>query len=370
MSKKGFSLISILIIIAAAYLLFFSGLMPKKTRIVFVVSEESIFEEICDDFNEENKDIKLDLIVKPIYEVQEYVAKGRGDIWIPDDVLALLYTEDGFRYENNGRDLYGRFTRIAHTPMIFVSAKEKYPYTSQMTVEDIYNNAVNNTGWDTISGNMKWGDFRFSCPNPYISEDGANFISLFIHQYYRAKGEKLESVGLKELNDEGLQEYISQFLKNISLTDGYSFLYDNFNSVDRALAVDICPTFEWTFFDTMKHSFNSDYWASVRIHYPDPTISLPVYLVVMKDSLKDSGKADAIKRFEDYMLSEAVQNKLVKLGYRPVNPGEGVLEELEKKYGAYGIKAELPEYVDPLDYSFIREFQKTMGRFVPAITNY
>ncbi len=368
MNKKTFSLISVLVIAIAAYLLFFSGIMPKKTRIVLVAEENSILKEICEDFNKENKDIKLDYLEKDSYDAEDYIGSGKGDIWIPEDAMSIKYAQDDYRYDNKGSELYGRFTKIAYTPMIFVSAKQRYQYTSQMTLQDIYSNAAGKKSWDEINGKLNWGSFRFGCANPYTYPHGADFISLFIHDYYRAIGEPRKVIGMKELDDEGLREYIKPFIANISLRGHYgnSFLYDYFREEEAPL-IDMCPSYEHVFLDTI--AYDADAWSNVRIHYPEPTISMPIYLISLDNSLKNTKKADAIKRFEDYMLSDDVQKKLFNLGYRPVNAAVADLKALEDKYGDYGIRAEMPELIDSINYDFMREFQKTMGKFVPAISD-
>ena len=118
--------------------------------------------------------------------------------------------------------------------------------------------------------------------------------------------------------------------------------------------MDTCAAYEQTFLNTI--AYDSREWSKVRIHYTkELTISKPIYLVSMSKSLNDSKKAEAIKRFEDFLLREDVQQELIGLGYRPVKTTaaiEAELAGLEEKYGDYGFQAELPELRDSLDYSF------------------
>lgn len=363
MGKKTFAIISVVALVLAVYLLFFSGLMPNKTRIVLVSSDEMIMKDICSDFNEENKDIKLVYRMKADYEADDYVDSGRADMWIPNEIGYVCYAEQDYSYQKPGKELYGRFTKIAFTPMMFVSARDRYAYTSQMSLQDIYNNVVEKKGWDEISGDLGRGSFRFQCPDPYSDEYGADFISLFIHDYYRTIGETKKALKLSDLDDLDLQNYIKPFISGISLEGYYesSFLYRFDN--DEEPEIDMCAAYEWSFFqDNSK-----DDWRNVRIHYPEQTISMPLNIISMEDSVADPKKNEAIKRFEEYMLREDVQQKLITLGYRPVNATEATLSSLEEKYGSYGIKAELPELIDALDYKIIEDFKYTMGKYVPAV---
>ena len=366
MSRKMFLTISILITVLAAYILFFSGLMPKKTRVVFVIDDEKVLMDLCDDFNRKNSDIKLDVVVKRHYEAEDYIASGRGDIWMPSDASELIYAANYL--SDRGYQMYGRFTKIAFTPMIFVSSRERYAYTSEMSLKELYNNIVEKTPWHDINGKTGWGEFKFECPRPDLYETGSNCVALFMHHYFMSNNDPKEKFGIREFSNEVANEYINPLLSNMIMKSHYgnSFLFDSFENPDRP-RVDMCVTFEHIFLSTAE--YDARYWARVRVHYPDElTISKPVHLVAMSKSLGNAKKAEAIKRFEDYMLSDEVQLKLLDLGYRPAKTTEATeaaLAELESKYLDYGFRVELPELRESVDYAFLQQLQDTIKEYIP-----
>lgn len=150
MSRKLFLVISAIITALAAYVLFFSGIMPGKTRVVLVVEDEALT-EIFRDFNRKNPDIILDVVVKAGYIGEEYVASGKADMWLPPDSWAMETAENRYRYKYDDK-LYGKLEKIAFTPMIFVSASERYAYTSKMSVQEICKNITRPTNWLDING--------------------------------------------------------------------------------------------------------------------------------------------------------------------------------------------------------------------------
>ena len=243
----------------AAYLLFFSGIMPKKTRIVFVTTENMTLKDLCADFNEENSDIKLDIVFEEDYNAEEYVESGRADIWLPYESRYLYYAEDHFKYDR-GYQLYGRFTKIAFTPMIFVSGKERYAQTSKMSLQEIYNNIAEKATWYDINGKAGWGRFKFECPEPHRYEEGSDCISLFMHHYFISNGDPRGKIGLKELDNEGLKEHIKPLMENIIMRSRYenSFLYDFFDNPDDP-TVDTCAAYEQTFLNTI--AYDSREWS-------------------------------------------------------------------------------------------------------------
>jgi len=367
MNRKLFLAISVLIAALAAYILFFSGIMPKKTRIVLVTEKEDrTLTELFEDFGRKNPDIILDIVVRRKYDAEEYVVSGKADMWLPLESNELSYAEGSYRYKSEGK-LYGRFAKIAFTPMILVSARERYSYTSTMTLQEIYGYITGRAVWQDINGETEWGRFRFDCPRPDFYEDGADCILLFIHHYFTANNDPREKIGLKELDDENVKEYIRSFLRNVSMesSPGNYFLFGFFGNADTP-EVDICVSYEQVFLSTAECDYK--YWPRVRIHYPDRlTVSKPRYLVSMAKSLDDPKKAEAISRFEEYMLSDDVQLALIGLGYRPVKATEATeaaLAELEEKYGAYGFRAELPELRDSMDYTFLRQFQDLIWEYL------
>lgn len=366
MSRKLFLVISAIITALAAYVLFFSGIMPGKTRVVLVVEDEALT-EIFRDFNRKNPDIILDVVVKAGYIGEEYVASGKADMWLPPDSWAMETAENRYRYKYDDK-LYGKLEKIAFTPMIFVSASERYAYTSKMSVQEICKNITRPTNWLDINGKAEWGRFRFDCPRPVYYEEGADCISLFIHHYFMAQNDPRGKIGLKELDDENVRELIRSLLQNVSMesTQGKYSVIDLFRTVSNPKA-DMCVLYEQVFLSTVEYDARD--WSKVRIHYPDGmTVSKPRYLVSMAKSLENSEKAEAISRFTEYMLSDDVQLAFINLGYRPVKTTEAAnaaLSELEERFGDYGFRVELPELRDSMDYAFVRQFQDFLRDYMP-----
>jgi len=343
LQKYIFLVVAIIIIIGSFYLFFVQDFKNIPTVLKIVVDKQEdknnpFFEEIRKEFIQKNKNISIKWIYLNDYDSTEYISKNDVDGWFASSESSIEHLKSSYDFSKKSNVSLQPIT-YATSPMVIIGWKEKLDKLGDINIEKLYDIVTNNKSWSSVGGDYKWGKIKFTHADPTIYDTGNRLMVLLTNNYNIQKGTPKKFITKYDIVN--AKDYILSFENKIK-----------YQPSDRNYIIDEMVNYEFDNNDMMlfdeftvlKNIQNAKTkWSNLKIIYPTPNINVNVPFVIINASNYSAQKVDSMNKFKDFLLSEDVQKRILKTGFRPVKTNVKELELLEREYSNFGFKKDISD---------------------------
>ena len=305
---------------------------PVEVTVVTALSIEPWIREAANQFNQENQ--ILEDTGQPIHvtiiPMDGLAAKSKFErdemdpiptAWIPDNRYLTELVNATFK-ERLGRDVFltdgeYRGRPIAVTLLawgVYESRAQALEQTyGTIDWQVIHDAAINPDGWDALGGQEEWGFFKLAISNPRKNVSGLGAMVAAAGEYYDQT-----SISVDDVNSNDFQDWLAEIMGSMSDLSGGTYTVQDLalfgyttGDAGQLLESDLLLNMEGI----------QTRWADpLRIVYPQYVTwyDFPFSVWIGPETTADQKNAAII--FEEYLLSDPIQERALIYGLRPVSP--------------------------------------------------
>jgi hypothetical protein len=325
---------------------------PLEVRVVSALPVADWVQEAAHQFNAEKHTLEGRPIQVTVTPMDGLTAKGRYErdeldplptAWIPDSRYLVELVNAAYK-ERLGRDVFLTDGEYRARPLVISLLtwgiydsragvlEEGYGDISWNTIHDA---AVAPGGWGELGGEPDWGYFKLAISNPRKNISGLAAMVAAAGEYFGKT-----NISVEDVTDPDFQAWLQEIMSSMSDLSGGTYTV-----ADLAL-------FGYTTGDAGQ-LLDSDLlvnmqgiqtrWADpLRIVYPEYVTWFDFPFTVWMGPETTALEKNAALVFEDFLLSEGVQQQALAYGLRPANPsvpvtGEGSLFDQWAAQGVLGV---------------------------------
>jgi hypothetical protein len=241
--------------------------------------------------------------------------------WIPDSRYLTELVNATFK-ERLGRDVFltdgeyrGRPVAITLLAWgIYESRAQALEQTyGAINWQAIHDAAVNPDGWDALGGKEEWGFFKLAISNPRKNVSGLGAMVAAAGGYYDRTG-----ISVEDVNSNDFQDWLAEIMSSMSDLSGGTYTVQDLalfgyttGDAGQLLESDLLLNMEGI----------QTRWADpLRIVYPQYVTWFDFPFTVWIGPETTASQKNAALVFEDYLLSDPIQQRALAYGLRPVSP--------------------------------------------------
>ena len=301
-----------------------------EVRVVCALPVEPWVQEAARRFNDGKHELEDIPIKVTIIPMDGWTAKGRlerGEMdplptaWIPEnrylvDLANVVYKE------RLGRDVFLTDGEYRARPVV-VSLLAWGIYQSRaevletaygdITWQAIHDAAMLPGGWKDIGGEDDWLYFKLAISNPRKNISGLGAMIAAAGEYYDSTG-----IGSDEIGSDDYQEWMKEILSSMSDLSGGAYTVNDLALFGYSTG-DAGQLLESDLLTNMAGIQTR--WADpLRIYYPKYVTWFDFPFTVWMGPETSALEKNAALEFEEFLLSEEMQQDALIRGLRPVNP--------------------------------------------------
>ncbi len=241
--------------------------------------------------------------------------------WIPDSRYLTELVNATFK-ERLGRDVFltdgeYRGRPIAVTLLawgIYESRAQALEQTfGEINWQVIHDAATNSDGWDALGGREEWGFFKLAISNPRKNVSGLGAMVAAAGEYYDQT-----SIGVDNVNGNAFQDWLAEIMGSMSDLSGGTYTVQDLalfgyttGDAGQLLESDLLLNME---------GIQTRWDDPLRIVYPKYVtwFDFPFTVWIGPETTADQKNAAIV--FEEFLLSDSVQERALSFGLRPVSP--------------------------------------------------
>jgi hypothetical protein len=325
---------------------------PLEVHVVSALPVADWVQEAAHQFNAEQHTLEGRPIQVTVTPMDGLTAKGRYErdeldplptAWIPDSRYLVELVNAAYK-ERLGRDVFLTDGEYRARPLgislltwgIYDSRagvlEEGYGDISWNTIHDA---AVAPGGWGELGGEPDWGYFKLAISNPRKNISGLAAMVAAAGEYFGKT-----NISVEDVTDPDFQAWLQEIMSSMSDLSGGTYTV-----ADLALfgytTGDAGQLLESDLLVNMQGIQTR--WADpLRIVYPEYVTWFDFPFTVWMGPETTALEKNAALEFEEFLLSEGVQQKALAYGLRPANPnvpvtGEGSLFDQWAAQGVLGV---------------------------------
>lgn len=305
---------------------------PVEVSVVTALSIEPWIREAAIQFNQENmiledtgQTIRVTIIPMDGLAAKSKFEREEMDpvptAWIPDNRYLTELVNATFK-ERLGRDVFltdgeyrGRPVAVTLLAWGIYQSRAEALEASFGTIDwqVIHDAAINAEGWDSLGGQEEWGFFKLAISNPRKNVSGLGAMVAAAGEFYQQT-----SIGVDEVNSNDFQDWLAEIMGSMSDLSGGTYTVQDLalfgyttGDAGQLLESDLLLNMEGI----------QTRWADpLRIVYPQYVTwyDFPFTVWIGPETTADQKNAAII--FEEYLLSDSVQERALTYGLRPVSP--------------------------------------------------
>jgi hypothetical protein len=241
--------------------------------------------------------------------------------WIPDNRYLTELVNAAFK-ERLGRDVFltdgeYRGRPVAVTLLawgIYESRAQALEQTyGSIDWQVIHDAALNPEGWDALGGQEEWGFFKLAISNPRKNVSGLGAMVAAAGEYYDQT-----NISVEEVNSNDFQDWLAEIMGSMSDLSGGTYTVQDLalfgyttGDAGQLLESDLLLNMEGI----------QTRWADpLRIVYPQYVTwyDFPFTVWIGPETTADQKNAAIV--FEEFLLSDPIQEEALSYGLRPVSP--------------------------------------------------
>jgi hypothetical protein len=325
---------------------------PLEVRVVSALPVADWVQEAAHQFNAEKHTLEGRPIQVTVTPMDGLTAKGRYErdeldplptAWIPDSRYLVELVNAAYK-ERLGRDVFLTDGEYRARPLVISLLtwgiydsragvlEEGYGDISWNTIHDA---AVAPGGWGELGGEPDWGYFKLAISNPRKNISGLAAMVAAAGEYFGKT-----NISVEDVTDPDFQAWLQEIMSSMSDLSGGTYTV-----ADLALfgytTGDAGQLLESDLLVNMQGIQTR--WADpLRIVYPEYVTWFDFPFTVWMGPETTALEKNAALVFEDFLLSEGVQQQALAYGLRPANPsvpvtGEGSLFDQWAAQGVLGV---------------------------------
>jgi hypothetical protein len=329
--------------------------VSDETLEVHVVSALPVadwVQEAASQFNAEGRTLEGRPIRVTVTPMDGLTAKGRYErdeldplptAWIPDSRYLVELVNAAYK-ERLGRDVFLTDGEYRARPLAISllawgiydsranALEDRYGEISWQTIHDA---AMAPGGWGELGGENDWGFFKLAISNPRKNISGLAAMVAAAGEYFGKT-----NITVEDVTDPDFQAWLGEVMSSMSDLSGGTYTV-----ADLALfgytTGDAGQLLESDLLVNMQGIQTR--WADpLRLVYPEYVTWFDFPYTVWMGPETSAAEKNAALEFEEYLLSEEVQQKALAYGLRPANPevlitGQGSLFDQWAGQGVLGI---------------------------------
>ncbi len=329
---------------------------PVEIVVVTALSVEPWVREAANQFNQENVVLpdtgqRIQVTIIPMDGLAAKSKFEREEMdpvptaWIPDSRYLTELVNATFK-ERLGRDVFLTDGEYRGRPVaITLLAWGIYESRAQaleasfgdISWQVIHDAAVNAEGWDALSGREEWGFFKLAISNPRKNVSGLGAMVAAAGEYYDQTGISTDAV-----NSNDFQDWLAEIMGSMSDLSGGTYTVQDLalfgyttGDAGQLLESDLLLNMEGI----------QTRWADpLRIVYPKYVtwFDFPFTVWIGPETTADQKNAALV--FQQYLLSEPIQQRALTYGLRPVSPNVPIdgPDSLFTRWQAQGAQVVVP----------------------------
>jgi hypothetical protein len=305
---------------------------PIEVTVVTALSIEPWIREAAEEFNQERQILEetgqtIHVTIIPMDGLAAKTKFERDEMdpiptaWIPDSRYLTELVNATFK-ERLGRDVFLTDGEYRGRPVaITLLAWGIYDSRAQALEEAfgeinwqvIHDAATNAEGWDALGGQEEWGFFKLAISNPRKNVSGLGAMVAAAGEYYDQT-----SIGTDEVNSNDFQDWLAEIMGSMSDLSGGTYTVQDLalfgyttGDAGQLLESDLLLNMEGI----------QTRWADpLRIVYPKYVtwFDFPFTVWIGPETTADQKNAALV--FEEFLLSDPIQQRALAYGLRPVSP--------------------------------------------------
>jgi hypothetical protein len=305
---------------------------PIEVTVVTALSIEPWIREAAEQFNQAGQVLEetgqtIHVTIIPMDGLAAKTKFERDEMdpiptaWIPDSRYLTELVNATFK-ERLGRDVFLTDGEYRGRPVaITLLAWGIYDSRAQALEEAfgeinwqvIHEAATNAEGWDALGGQEEWGFFKLAISNPRKNVSGLGAMVAAAGEYYDRT-----NIGTDEVNSNDFQDWLAEIMSSMSDLSGGTYTVQDLalfgyttGDAGQLLESDLLLNMEGI----------QTRWADpLRIVYPKYVtwFDFPFTVWIGPETTADEKNAALV--FEEYLLSDPIQQRALAYGLRPVSP--------------------------------------------------
>jgi Ca-activated chloride channel family protein len=325
---------------------------PLEVQVISALPVADWVQEAAHQFNAEGHTLEGRPIQVTVTPMDGLTAKGRyerGEMdplptaWIPDSRYLVELVNAAYK-ERLGRDVFLTDGEYRARPLV-ISLLAWGIYDSRAQVlegeygdiswQAIHDAALAPGGWGELGGQNDWGFFKLAISNPRKNISGLAAMVAAAGEYF---GET--NIGVDEVTDPGFQAWLGEIMSSMSDLSGGTYTVNDLALFGYTTG-DAGQLLESDLLINMQGIQTR--WADpLRIVYPEYVTWFDFPYTVWMGPETTALEKNAALAFEEYLLSEAIQEQALAYGLRPANPnvlvtGTGSLFDQWADQGVLGV---------------------------------
>lgn len=305
---------------------------PIEVTVVTALSIEPWIREAAEQFNQERQILEdtgqtIHVTIIPMDGLAAKTKFERDEMdpiptaWIPDSRYLTELVNATFK-ERLGRDVFLTDGEYRGRPVaITLLAWGIYDSRAQALEETfgeidwqvIHDAAMNADGWDALGGEEEWGFFKLAISNPRKNVSGLGAMVAAAGEFYDQT-----SISTDEVNSNDFQDWLAEIMGSMSDLSGGTYTVQDLalfgyttGDAGQLLESDLLLNMEGI----------QTRWADpLRIVYPKYVtwFDFPFTVWIGPETTADQKNAALV--FEEFLLSDPIQERGLAYGLRPVSP--------------------------------------------------
>jgi hypothetical protein len=323
-----------------------------EVSIVAALPVAEWIQEAARQFNEEQHTLDGHPIHVSVTPMDGLVAKGRYEkdemdplptAWIPDSRYLVELVNVVYK-ERLGRDVFLTDGEYRARPLatslltwgIYDSRADVLEGQSgDISWNTIHDAAVAPGGWGELGGENDWGYFKLAIPSPRKNVSGLQAMVAAAGEYYGKT-----NISVEDVTDPEFQAWLGEIMSSMSDLSGGTY-----TAADLALfgytTGDAGLLLESDLLVNMQ-GLQTRWAEPMRIVYPEYVTWFDFPFTVWMGPETTALEKNAALEFQEYLLSEEVQQQALAYGLRPANPtvpvtGAGSLFDQWAEQGVLGV---------------------------------
>lgn len=302
-----------------------------EVRVISALPVEPWVQEAARQFNDGNHRLEGTPIKVTVIPMDGWTAKGRlerGEMdpvptaWIPENRYLVDLVNVAYK-ERLGRDVFltdgeYRARPIAVSLLVWGIYESRATvleaaYGGDITWQAIHDAAMLPGGWKDIGGEDDWLYFKLAISNPRKNISGLSAMIAAAGEYYDSTG-----IGPDEVGDAEFQKWMAELLSSMSDLSGGAYTVNDLALFGYSTG-DAGQLLESDLLTNMAGIQTR--WADpLRIYYPKYVTWFDFPFTVWMGPETSALEKNAALEFENFLLSEEMQQDALVRGLRPVNP--------------------------------------------------
>jgi len=325
---------------------------PLEVQVVSALPVADWVQEAAGQFNAEQHTLEGRPIHVTVTPMDGLTAKGRYErdeldplptAWIPDSRYLVELVNASYK-ERLGRDVFLTDGEYRARPLV-ISLLAWGIYDSRADIleaqngdiswQTIHDAAMAPGGWGELGGENDWGYFKLAISNPRKNISGLAAMVAAAGEYYTSTNITVEDVTNPEF-----QAWLGEIMSSMSDLSGGTYTVSDLALFGYTTG-DAGQLLESDLLVNMQGIQTR--WADpLRIVYPEYVTWFDFPFTVWMGPETSAQEKNAALAFEEYLLSEGMQQKALAYGLRPANPevpvtGEGSIFDQWSEQGVLGV---------------------------------